>query len=263
MIAIGVTNTVGTVFHAYPATGSFSRSAIKSKSGVRTPLAGIITGLVVIVALYGVTPAFQYIPTAGLSAIIIHAVGDLIASPAQVYSFWRVSPLEFFIWWGGLFGTIFGSIEIGIYTTVAASLVLLLIRVAHPRDGFLGKVTLHRSTQDGGGTREVFVPLKPPTGVNTVSHVDVRLPAPGVIVYRHEDGLLYPNTSASYTHIIDYVKEHNKRGRDMTNVKASDRPWNDPGPTSAGAARDQEINIEKPDLRAIVFDFSGVYVFRL
>ena len=68
LIAIGVTNMVGTFFNAYPATGSFSRSAIKSMSGVRTPLAGIITGIVVILALYALTSAFYWIPLAGLAA---------------------------------------------------------------------------------------------------------------------------------------------------------------------------------------------------
>lgn len=84
LIAIGVTNTIGSVFNAYPATGSFSRSALKSKSGVRTPAAGIVTAIVVVVALYGLTAAFFWIPTAALSAIIIHAVADLVASPSQV-----------------------------------------------------------------------------------------------------------------------------------------------------------------------------------
>ena len=84
LIAIGVTNTVGSCFGAYPATGSFSRSALKAKSGVRTPAAGILTAIVVVVALYGLTDAFFWIPTAGLSAIIIHAVLDLVAAPPQV-----------------------------------------------------------------------------------------------------------------------------------------------------------------------------------
>jgi solute carrier family 26 (sodium-independent sulfate anion transporter), member 11 len=70
LIAIGVTNLIGSFFNAYPATGSFSRSAIKSKSGVRTPLAGIITGIVVILALYALTDAFYWIPSAGLAASI-------------------------------------------------------------------------------------------------------------------------------------------------------------------------------------------------
>lgn len=68
LIAIGVTNMIGTFFNAYPATGSFSRSAIKSMSGVRTPLAGIVTGIVVILALYALTSAFYWIPLAGLAA---------------------------------------------------------------------------------------------------------------------------------------------------------------------------------------------------
>ncbi|KAK7676915.1 hypothetical protein QCA50_020105 [Cerrena zonata] len=40
VIAIGVNNLIGTFFNAYPATGSFSRSALKAKCGVRTPFAG-------------------------------------------------------------------------------------------------------------------------------------------------------------------------------------------------------------------------------
>jgi sodium-independent sulfate anion transporter 11 len=62
LIAIGVTNLVGVIFSAYPATGSFSRSALKSKSGVRTPAAGWWTGVCVIIALYALTDAFYFIP---------------------------------------------------------------------------------------------------------------------------------------------------------------------------------------------------------
>lgn len=65
LIAIGVTNTVGTLFAAYPATGSFSRTAIKSKAGVRTPLAGWVTALVVLIALYALTGAFYCVFSLG------------------------------------------------------------------------------------------------------------------------------------------------------------------------------------------------------
>ena len=120
-IAIGVSNTIGTVFSAYPVTVSFSRLALKSKSGVHTPPAGIFTAVVIIVALYGLTPAFTWIPTAGISAVIIHAVLDLVAKPPQVYSFWHVSPLEFLIWLAAVLVTVFSTIENGIYTSICAS----------------------------------------------------------------------------------------------------------------------------------------------
>jgi hypothetical protein len=90
---------IGTLFAAYPATGSFSRSALKSKSGVRTPAAGWWTGIIVIIALYALTDAFYFvrhsvaigqraptdranhlqIPNASLSAIIIGAVVECVA----------------------------------------------------------------------------------------------------------------------------------------------------------------------------------------
>jgi solute carrier family 26 (sodium-independent sulfate anion transporter), member 11 len=148
LIAIDITNTIGTVFSAYPATGSFSRSALKSKSGVHTPLAGIFTVVVIIVALYSLTPAFTWIPTTGISAVIIHTVLDLVAKPPQVYSFWRVSPLEFLILLAAVLVTIFSTIENGIYTLICASLALFLICVTHPRGYFLHKVILQEDLQD-------------------------------------------------------------------------------------------------------------------
>ena len=204
----------------------------------------------VIVALYGLTPAFFWIPTAALAAVIIHAVADLVASPAQVYSYWRISPLEFVIWFAAVLVTIFATIEDGIYFSVAASLVFLLVRIARPRGKFLGKLTIHNNTS----TREVFVPLKPdPHVVNP--YLKVYPPAPGVIVYRYEESFLYPNCSLLNDAVVDYVKEHTRRGKDMSNIKASDRPWNDPGNKDEGLD-----NASKPLLRAIVLDFSAMCV---
>lgn len=253
LIAIGVTNTLGTLFHAYPATGSFSRSALKSQSGVRTPLAGIFTALVVIVALYGLTPAFYWIPNAGLSAVIIHAVAGLVASLPQAYSYWRISPLEFIIWLAAVLVTVFSTIENGIYTSIAASFALLLVRMAHPRGYFMGKVTLSRNSTE---SREVFIPLRK-DGV-TDQYIKVDPPTPGVIIYRFEESYLYPNCSIANSAIVDYVRENMRRGIDFSTVRLADRPWNDPGPTRGNSQTMEAANNEKPVLHAIVLDFSGV-----
>lgn len=255
LIAIGVTNTVGSVFNAYPATGSFSRSALKSKSGVRTPLAGLFTSVGVVVALYGLTDAFYWIPTAGLSAVIIHAVADLVAKPTQVYGFWRVSPLEFIIWFAAVLVTIFSTIENGIYTAIIASAVLLLVRIAHPRGKFLGKVTVHADKKRGETvSRDVYVPLTPDGGVMN-PYMNVEPPTPGVIVYRFEESFIYPNASLANGVLVDHIKATTRRGKDMSKVKPSDRPWNDPGPRPGVAAVDDSA---KPLLKAVVLDFSGV-----
>lgn len=140
LIAIGVNNLIGTFFNAYPATGSFSRSALKAKCGVRTPLAGIFTGGVVLLALYCLTDAFYYIPKATLSAVIIHAVSDLISHWRATWNLWEVAPLDCGLLLIAVIITVFSSIENGIYFAIAASAAILLFRVAKPQGQFLGKI---------------------------------------------------------------------------------------------------------------------------
>lgn len=220
MVAIGVTNLLGPFLGAYPATGSFSRTAIKSKAGVRTPFAGVITALVVLLAIYALPAVFFYIPSASLSAVIIHAVLDLITPPNTVYQFWLISPFEMLIFFIGVVVTIFTTIEIGIYTTVASSLALLLFRLVKARGRFLGKVQVHSVVGDhladhkGGldpdtGLRNVFLPISHNDGSNP--EVAVQNPYPGIFIYRFSEGFNYPNANHYLDYMIDGIHQQTRR----------------------------------------------------
>ena len=58
MYALGMCNLIGSFVQSMPVTGSFSRTAVNSTSGVRTPAGGIVTGLLVVLALAFLTPYF-------------------------------------------------------------------------------------------------------------------------------------------------------------------------------------------------------------
>lgn len=211
MVAIGVSNLLGPFLGAYPATGSFSRTAIKAKAGVRTPLAGVITALVVLLAIYALPAVFFYISSASLSAVIIHAVGDLITPPNTVYQFWRISPLEVFIFFAGVFVTIFASIEDGIYTTICISVAILLFRVVKAKGRFLGRVKIHSVIGDHAmdgqhgfndpdkSTRNLFLPISHNDGSNP--EIEVESPYPGIFMYRFSEGFNYPNAN----HYLDFM----------------------------------------------------------
>ena len=74
MIALGVCNLFGSFVQSMPTTGSFSRTAVNSASGVRTPMGGIYTGGLVILCLAFLMPYCAFIPKATLAAVIITAV---------------------------------------------------------------------------------------------------------------------------------------------------------------------------------------------
>ncbi|KAK3341151.1 sulfate transporter family-domain-containing protein [Lasiosphaeria hispida] len=286
MVAIGVTNILGPFLGGYAATGSFSRTAIKSKAGVRTPFAGVITAAVVLLAIYALPAVFYFIPNASLAAVIIHAVGDLIAPPNTVYQFWLVSPFEVFIFFVGVIVTVFSTIENGIYCTVSLSAAMLLFRILRARGRFLGRVKVHsvlgdnvvgddnRQTVGTYGTftgssdapyRNIFLPITHADGSNP--QVELDSPYPGVFIYRFAEGFNYPNASYSLEHMVRYVFANTRRTNLAHFERPGDRPWNDPGPSRRKlkaaaaegiAAAAVGVNTNLPTLKAIILDFSSV-----
>lgn len=262
LIAIGVTNLIGTFFHSYPATGSFSRSALKAKCNVRTPFSGVFTGGCVLLALYCLTDAFFFIPKATLSAVIIHAVSDLLTSYKTTWTFWKTNPLDCISFIVTVFITVFSSIENGIYFAMCWSCAMLLLKQAFPAGKFLGRVevaeVLNPTVQEDidavissnelpnelnkqvKSTVEVlpapeykfsvkWVPFDHGYSRELNINTTVRPPPPGVIVYRLGDSFTYVNCSRHYDIIFDRIKEETRRGQLITLRKKSDRPWNDPG----------------------------------
>ncbi|KAI8319880.1 sulfate permease [Martensiomyces pterosporus] len=258
LIAIGITNIFGPFFGAYPATGSFSRTAIKSKAGVRTPLAGVITAAIVVIAIYALPPVFFYISNALLAAVIIHAVGDLISSPATILSFWKISPFEFFIFWAGVLVSVFSSIDNGIYTSVAASAALMLFRIAKAQGKFVGTIKVYDqpsldapSTTQAG--RNIFVPLDHSDGTNP--SVKPQSPPSGIYIYRLNEGYLYPNAVHFTDHMVHEILTMTRPGVINPYGSLGNRPWNDPGPRHKS---ESDIDTSLPELRAIILDFTGV-----
>ncbi|KAH6718328.1 sulfate transporter family-domain-containing protein [Leptodontidium sp. MPI-SDFR-AT-0119] len=273
LVAIGFTNVFGPFLGAYPATGSFSRTAIKSKAGVRTPLAGVFTAIVVLLALYALTAVFFYIPMSSLAAVIIHAVGDLITPPNVVYQFWEVSPLEVPIFFIGVFVTLFTNIENGIYATIAASGALLLFRLSKAKGRFVGRTKVQSLSQDSfsklearnacssdseqsatlSQARDVFLPLDRKDGSNP--DIQVKQPHPGVFIYRFNEGFNYPNSQHYMEHFTEHIFKETRRTTLDNYAKLGDRPWNDPGPRRGQPA---EVRTHLPILRAVILDFSAV-----
>ncbi|KAK0657499.1 sulfate transporter family-domain-containing protein [Cercophora newfieldiana] len=287
MVAIGVTNMLGPFLGGYAATGSFSRTAIKSKAGVRTPFAGVITAVVVLLAIYALPAVFYYIPNASLAAVIIHAVGDLITPPNTIYQFWLVSPLEVGIFFVGVFVTIFTTIENGIYSTIFLSAAVLAYRFLRAKGRFLGRVkgysvlgqhvigddSRHAPVTTYGTftgssespSRNIFLPLTHADGSNPLVELDS--PYPGIFIYRFSEGLNYPNASNTLEHMTQYVFSQTRRTNLTTFDRPGDRPWNDPGPSRRKLKAAARAGIEAaavgvdptlPTLKAIILDFSSV-----
>ncbi|MFT6959987.1 MAG: SulP family sulfate permease [Polaribacter sp.] len=139
LIALGISNMVGSLFKAYPSASSFSRSAINQESGAKTGMAALIAVVMVIITLLFLMPLFYYLPKTVLSAIIIVAVFGLV-NFKEARFLWKANQLDFWLMLATFLATLLLGIEFGIATGVGLSLIILIFRTSRPYVAVLGKV---------------------------------------------------------------------------------------------------------------------------
>lgn len=140
LVGLGLANIVGSVFRAYPVTGGFSRTAVNYQAGAKTPLASVITALLIVVTLLFLTPLFYYLPNAVLAAIVMVAVFGLVDVREPVHLF-RLKPVDGWTLVLTFIATLVLGVETGILIGVGFSLVVFVWRSAYPHTAELGLLT--------------------------------------------------------------------------------------------------------------------------
>ncbi|MFP8784160.1 SulP family inorganic anion transporter [Planococcus plakortidis] len=148
LVGLGLANVGGSFFAGYPVTGGFSRSAVNYQAGARTPLASIITALLIILTLLFFTGLFYYLPNAVLAAIIMVAVYSLIDAKELKYLF-KVNKVDGLTWLLTFLATLLIGIEQGIIAGAIFSLLVFIRRSAYPHVaelGYLPEEDVYRNT---------------------------------------------------------------------------------------------------------------------
>ncbi|XP_011305329.1 sodium-independent sulfate anion transporter [Fopius arisanus] len=131
MLALGVCNIFGSFVRSMPVTGSFTRTAVNHASGVRTPLGGLFTGALVLLAAGFLTSCFKYIPKATLAGVIICAMYYMLDFKAYRL-LWQAKKVDFMTMVITLVVCVFLGLELGILIGILANLVALLYFSARP-----------------------------------------------------------------------------------------------------------------------------------
>ncbi len=93
LIGQGLANIMGSLTQAYPASGSFSRSAVNLNSGAKTGMSSVYTAIIMMITLLFLTPLLYHLPKAVLAAVIMMAVFGLINLTA-IKHIWQDSKLD-------------------------------------------------------------------------------------------------------------------------------------------------------------------------
>lgn len=131
LLAIGLCNVGNAFVHAYPGSGSFSRGAVNNASGVRTPLGGLYTAVLVVVALLFLTPCFHYIPRSCLAAVVVTAVVFMV-EVRVVAPVYRSNKADLVPGLCTFVACLLLPLELGVLLGVALDVAAVLYRAARP-----------------------------------------------------------------------------------------------------------------------------------
>ena len=189
LIGQGLGNITGSFTQAYPASGSFSRSAVNLNAGARTGFSSVVTAIIVVITLLFLTPLLYHLPQGVLAAVIMMAVFGLINFKAVKHA-WRASKHD------GLasvvtFVATLGfapHLDQGILLGAGLAIGLYLYRTMSPRIAFLGRFS-------DGTLRDI--------SVHTDLPVDEK-----VVAVRFDGSLYFANVSYFEEAILEAAADH-------------------------------------------------------
>lgn len=140
LIGQGLANLAGSLTQCFPASGSFSRSAVNFQAGARSGLASAVTAGIVMLTLLFLTPLLYHLPQAVLAAVIMLAVFSLVQFQG-IHQAWKVQRHD------GVAGAFtFAAVlalaphlDLAILVGAGLSVLLFLYRSMRPRIALLGR----------------------------------------------------------------------------------------------------------------------------
>lgn len=137
--ALGAANIASAVSGGFPVNGGFARSLVNFNAGARTPLAGVISALLMAIVVVQFASIFTALPRTVLAATIIVAVAPVIDMKA-FFRAWRYDRADALALVATAIGVIVFGVEAGIAIGIGVSLASLVWRSSNPHIAVLGRV---------------------------------------------------------------------------------------------------------------------------
>jgi SulP family sulfate permease len=129
LVAQGIANIVSPFFGGIPATGAIARTATNIRSGARTPIAGMIHAVTLLVILLAAAPLARLIPLAALASVLM-IVAYNMGEWREIGSIVRLSAADIAVWFTTFALTAFADLTTAVGVGIALAALLYIHRVA-------------------------------------------------------------------------------------------------------------------------------------
>jgi SulP family sulfate permease len=130
LVGQGIANIVSPMFGGLPATGAIARTATNIRSGARTPVAGMIHALTLLVILLIGAPLAGRVPMAVLAAILLIVAANM-GEWREIPVLLRQTKTDISVW-AVTFGlTVFADLTVAVEVGMLLAALLYIRRVSH------------------------------------------------------------------------------------------------------------------------------------
>ena len=129
LVAQGIANIASPVFGGLPATGAIARTATNIRSGARTPVAGMVHAVTLLIVLLVAAPLASYIPMAVLGAILL-VVSYNMGEWHDIPKLLRLTKTDISVWLVTFSLTVFADLTVAVEVGMILAALLFIRRVA-------------------------------------------------------------------------------------------------------------------------------------
>ncbi|XP_070824551.1 solute carrier family 26 member 6-like [Chaetodon trifascialis] len=141
LVALGLSNTVGSFFQCYAVTSSLSRSLVQESTGGKTQVAGVISSVIVLITILKIGALFEDLPKAVLSAIVFVNLKGMFKQFTDIPMLWKTNKVDLLVWLVTLTSTILLNLDLGLAVSVGFSMLTVIFRTQLPRYSILGHLS--------------------------------------------------------------------------------------------------------------------------
>ncbi|PHR57966.1 MAG: sodium-independent anion transporter [Robiginitomaculum sp.] len=138
LLGVGVANIAAGLTGAYPVAGSLSRSAINYSTGAKSPLVGVMTAVIVAIAVLTILPFLKSMPLATLAGLIIYSCFSLL-NFKEIWQTWCYSKADAWTAIGAFCAVLLVGIQYGVLIGTILSMVFHIRLTLKPHTVEVGR----------------------------------------------------------------------------------------------------------------------------
>ncbi|XP_075130169.1 chloride anion exchanger-like [Leptodactylus fuscus] len=151
LIAFGLCNVVCGAFKGFVASTSLARSSVQESSGGKTQVAGILSGVIVLIVTLALGYLLEPLPKAVLAAIIIINLKGMLMKFNEIPVLLKRDKYDLVVWVVTFWASVILGLDLGLAVGVGIELITVVLRVQFPKYAVIasiGRTDIYKDKKD-------------------------------------------------------------------------------------------------------------------